>query len=111
MKPALRHLVRRRTLLRGTAASLALPAVCTRAQDDFFTRAITLWVPWPPGGGTDLSMRVLAEAASHHLSQKVITENRSGAGGTLCMPILQQAAPDGYTIAQLPQTIFRAPYT
>jgi tripartite-type tricarboxylate transporter receptor subunit TctC len=54
---------------------------------------------------------VLAEAASHHLSQKVLIENRGGAGGTLAMPVLQQAAPDGYTIAQLPQTVFRAPYT
>ncbi len=111
MKRALRALIHRRTLLRGTAASLALPAAALRAQGDFFTRPITLWVPWPAGGGTDLAMRVLAEAASHHLGQKVITENRSGAGGTLVMPILQQAAPDGYTIAQLPQTIFRAPYT
>lgn len=111
VKRALRHLVHRRTLLRGTAASLALPAVGARAQGEHFTRPITLWVPWPAGGGTDLAMRVLAEAASHHLGQKVITENRSGAGGTLAMPILQQAAPDGYTIAQLPLTIFRAPYT
>jgi tripartite-type tricarboxylate transporter receptor subunit TctC len=111
MKRALRTVIHRRALLRGTAATLALPGVAARAQGDFFTRPITLWVPWPPGGGTDLAMRVLAEAATHHLGQKVITENRSGAGGTLCMPILQQAAPDGYTIAQLPQTIFRAPYT
>lgn len=112
MKRVLRSMLRRRALLRGTAASLALPATALRAQPDaFFTRPITLWVPWPAGGGTDLAMRVLAEAASHHLGQKVITENRSGAGGTLAMPILQQAAPDGYTIAQLPLTIFRAPYT
>ena len=102
----------RRALLRGTAATLALPAVGAQAQPEvFFSRPITLWVPWPAGGGTDLAMRVLAEAASHHLGTKVLTENRSGAGGTLAMPVLQQAAPDGYTIAQLPQTIFRAPYT
>lgn len=108
----LHNRIRRRTLLRGTAASIALPAAGARAQPDgHFTRPITLWIPWPAGGGTDLAMRVLAEAASHHLGQKVLTENRSGAGGTLCMPVLQQAAPDGYTIAQLPQTIFRAPYT
>lgn len=102
----------RRALLRGTAASLALPAVAAHAQPEhMFNRPITLWVPWPAGGGTDLAMRVLAEAASQHLGQRVLTENRSGAGGTLAMPVLQQAAPDGYTIAQLPQTVFRAPYT
>ncbi len=41
----------------------------------------------------------------------MIIENRGGAGGTLAMPLLQQAAPDGYTIAQLPQPVFRAPWT
>jgi tripartite-type tricarboxylate transporter receptor subunit TctC len=67
-------------------------------------------VPWPAGGATDISLRVLAELASHTLGQSVVTENRGGAGGTLAMPILQQADPDGYTIAQMPQPVFRAPY-
>ncbi len=40
----------------------------------------------------------------------MLVENRGGAGGTLAMPILQQAEPDGYTIAQLPQPVFRAPF-
>jgi len=39
-----------------------------------------------------------------------VTDNRAGAGGTLAMPILQKAEPDGYTIAQMPQPVFRAPY-
>jgi tripartite-type tricarboxylate transporter receptor subunit TctC len=66
-------------------------------------------VPWPAGGATDLTMRLLAEVAGRQLGQKVLVENRAGAGGTLAMPMLQQAAPDGYTIAQLPQPVFRAP--
>ena len=101
---------RRRLLIGAACAATAAPAFAY-AQDPYPSRAITLWVPWPAGGGTDLAMRVLAEAAAHRLGQKVITENRAGAGGTLAMPILQQAAPDGYTIAQMPQTVFRAPYT
>jgi tripartite-type tricarboxylate transporter receptor subunit TctC len=56
-------------------------------------------------------MRLLAELAGRHLGQKVLIDNRSGAGGTLVMPILQQAAPDGYTIAQVPQPVLRAPWT
>jgi tripartite-type tricarboxylate transporter receptor subunit TctC len=67
-------------------------------------------VPWPAGGGTDITMRLLAELAGRQLGQKVNIENRPGAGGTLAMPVLQQAAPDGYTIAQMPQTVFRAPW-
>ena len=70
-----------------------------------------MWVPWAAGGATDVSLRLLAELASHTLGQRVLVENRGGAGGTLAMPILQQAEPDGYTIAQVPQPVFRAPFT
>jgi tripartite-type tricarboxylate transporter receptor subunit TctC len=101
----------RRELVLGSAAGLALPGDSVRAADTFPSRSITLWVPWPAGGATDISLRLLAELAGHALGQKVLVDNRGGAGGTLVMPILQQAEPDGYTIAQLPQTIFRAPHT
>ncbi|HSI60538.1 MAG TPA: tripartite tricarboxylate transporter substrate binding protein [Ideonella sp.] len=77
----------------------------------FPTRPITLWVPWQAGGATDISLRLLAELASRTLGQPVLTDNRSGGGGTLVMPILQQAEPDGYTIAQMPYPVFRAPHT
>lgn len=97
---------RRRLLL---AAALACSGV--RAQADAYpSRPITLWVPWPAGGGTDLTMRMLAEIAGRRLGVKIIVDNRPGAGGTLAMPILQQAAPDGYTLAQLPQPVLRAPW-
>ncbi len=94
-------------------ASLGAASVATRAQpgDPFPSRPITLWLPWPAGGATDITMRLLADIASRHLGQKIYVENRSGAGGTLVMPILQQAAADGYTIAQMPQPVFRAPHT
>jgi tripartite-type tricarboxylate transporter receptor subunit TctC len=107
---------RRRSLAWIGATALA-PAVLpiawpTAARADAFpSRPITLWVPWPAGGATDLTLRLLGELAGHKLGQKVNIENRSGAGGTLVMPVLQQAAPDGYTIAQLPQPVFRAPFT
>ncbi len=101
----------RRRLVLGGAASAALAGHGAHAADNFPSRPITLWVPWPAGGATDISLRLLAELAGHTLGQKVLVDNRGGAGGTLAMPILQQAEPDGYTIAQLPQTIFRAPHT
>ncbi|NDY90795.1 tripartite tricarboxylate transporter substrate binding protein [Ideonella sp. TBM-1] len=93
------------------AALAGLPSAA-RAQpgDAFPHRPITLWVPWPAGGATDQTLRLLADLASRHLGQKVLVDNRAGAGGTLCMPILQQAAPDGYHIAQMPQPVFRAPW-
>jgi tripartite-type tricarboxylate transporter receptor subunit TctC len=81
------------------------------AAEPFPHRHISLWVPWPAGGGTDLTLRLLAQLAGERLGQRVVIENRAGAGGTLAMPVLQQAQPDGYTLAQMPQPVFRAPYT
>ncbi len=105
-------LTRRRLLRSLAAASLGAPALALRAQpgEEFGSRPVTLWVPWPAGGATDLTLRLLAELAGRQLGQRVLVDNRGGAGGTLAMPILQQAAPDGHTIAQMPQTVLRAPY-
>ena len=104
------NLSRRRSLI-WAAGTLATP-LSAWAQDPapFPTRPLTLWVPWQAGGGTDLTLRVLADLAGHKLGQKVLVDNKGGAGGTLVMPILKQAAPDGYTLAQLPQPVFRAPH-
>ena len=104
--------IERRRLVGASAALAFGPAfgmMAAHAAERFPTRPVTLWVPWPAGGATDLTLRVLAELAARPLGQKVLTQNRGGAGGTLAMPVLQQAAPDGYTIAQMPQPVFRAP--
>lgn len=103
----------RRRVLLGMLACVAMPAASAQGTPGtgFPSSPITLLVPWPPGGGTDLAMRVLAEQASAELGQPVVVRNRPGAAGTLAMPTLVQAAPDGYTIAQMPQTVFRAPHT
>ncbi len=102
---------RRRLVLAMGAAALSAPWLRhARAEGPFPSRPITLWVPWQAGGATDLTMRILADIAGRGLGHKVNIENRGGAGGTLVMPVLQQAAPDGYTIAQLPQPVLRAPF-
>jgi len=108
------NIPRRRRQALGLLGALALGpawgAALAQAPQRFPTRTVVLWLPWPAGGATDLTFRVLAELASRRLGQKIIVENRGGAGGTLAMPILQQAQPDGYTLAQLPQTVLRAPW-
>jgi tripartite-type tricarboxylate transporter receptor subunit TctC len=106
-----RFLASRRQALRVLAAAAALATPALRANESFLTRPVSLWVPWPAGGATDLTMRLLAELAGKQLGQRIVVENRAGAGGTLVMPVLLQAAPDGYTIAQMPQPVFRAPHT
>jgi tripartite-type tricarboxylate transporter receptor subunit TctC len=103
---------RRRQVLGLLSAAALAPAygkALAQAPVAFPTRPVTLWVPWPAGGATDLTMRLLADLAGRQLGQRVVIENRAGAGGTLAMPVLQLAAPDGYTIAQMPQPVFRAP--
>ncbi|HEU5296983.1 MAG TPA: tripartite tricarboxylate transporter substrate binding protein [Burkholderiaceae bacterium] len=96
--------------LSALAFGPAFAAAHAQTSSSYPSRPITLWIPWAAGGGTDLTLRLLAELASRLLGQKIIIENRGGAGGTLAMPVLQQAAPDGYTIAQMPQPVFRAPW-
>ncbi len=102
---------RRDCLALGLGLGLNLAAAPAARAQTFPARPVTLWVPWAAGGATDISLRVLAELAGQHLGQTVLTENRGGAGGTLAMPVLQSAEPDGYTIAQLPYPVFRLAHT
>jgi tripartite-type tricarboxylate transporter receptor subunit TctC len=102
----------RRTWLAAAASLWAGAASVARAASGPFPqRPITMWVPWAAGGATDITLRLLADLAAVHLGQRVLVENRGGAGGTLAMPVLQQAEPDGYTIAQIPQPVLRTPHT
>src|SRR2546421_119626 len=78
------------------------------AQQTFPTRPVTLVVPWPAGGTTDIGMRALATATEKHLGQAIVIENRPGAGGTLGpLQMAANARPDGYAVAQIPITVFR----
>jgi tripartite-type tricarboxylate transporter receptor subunit TctC len=104
-KPAL--LTRRESLCRTLALGAATWSGSTLAQTAWPQKPIQLIVPWPAGGGTDLSIRVLAEEAGQRLGQAVVVINRPGAAGTMVAPLLKAAAPDGYTIGQLPLPVLR----
>src|ERR1700742_5379382 len=96
-------------LILAAAAFLAFAARASAQQ--FPTRPVTLIVPWPPGGSTDIAMRALATATEKHLGQPIVIENRAGAAGTLGPSNMAgNAKPDGYTVAQLPISVFRIPY-
>jgi tripartite-type tricarboxylate transporter receptor subunit TctC len=101
----------RRTLIQAAAAGLVLGPAVLRAQAAWPTQPVRLLIAFPAGGPTDLTMRALAESASKLLGQPVVIENRPGAGGTLPAQAMQQARPDGHTLAQIPLGVFRLPYT
>jgi tripartite-type tricarboxylate transporter receptor subunit TctC len=100
---------KRRTFL--MAAALLISVGASQAQD-FPSRPVTLIVPFAAGGTTDIGLRALAAATEKHLGQRILIENRAGAGGVIGpLQMATNAAPDGYTIAQIPITVFRYPFT
>jgi tripartite-type tricarboxylate transporter receptor subunit TctC len=62
------------------------------------TKPVTLIVPYPPGGGTDVIARIVQEPLSKQLGQPVLIENRGGAGGSIGTAAAAKAAPDGQTL-------------
>jgi tripartite-type tricarboxylate transporter receptor subunit TctC len=87
------------TTLRAVLASLALLAApLTAAAQDWPNRPIHFIVPFPAGGSTDLSARVIGEYLSKSLGQQVVVENKSGANGNIGMEAVAKSAPDGYTV-------------
>lgn len=79
---------------RATLAMLGAGALTARAQP----RAITIVVPFAPGGPTDTVTRLVAEAMAPVLGQNVVVENTAGAGGTIAAARVAQARPDGQTL-------------
>ena len=88
------RLPRRECLVLLAAASLGPTA---HAQS-YPSKPITMVVPYPPGGGTDATARLMAEKMGKKLGQNVIVDNRSGASGLIGTGAVAKAAPDGYTI-------------
>jgi tripartite-type tricarboxylate transporter receptor subunit TctC len=81
-----------------TLALVAAAAAAPVRADTFPSRTITLIVPFPPGGSTDVAGRILAQRMGEALGQTVIVENIGGAGGSIAVGRLARAAADGYTI-------------
>lgn len=89
---------------------IALASIAKVEAQTFPTRPVTVIVPWPAGGPTDLVLRALAETSQKHLGQPIVIENKPGASGLTGPSIMVATAkPDGYTLAQLAITVFRLP--
>ena len=91
-------LLRAAFVLVVTAALGPLPA----AAQDFPNRPIKVVVGFPPGGGTDVAARIVAQEMGKNLGQSLVIENKPGAAGTLGAAEASRSAPDGYTLLVTP---------
>jgi tripartite-type tricarboxylate transporter receptor subunit TctC len=73
--------------------------LCAAQAQDYPDKPIRMLVPVLPGGAPDFGGRIVAERLSARLGQKVVVENRAGAGGVIALEILKSSPPNGYTIA------------
>src|SRR5688500_14822066 len=91
------------------ALLLALSFNLVEGQEAWPVRPIRFILPFPPGGGTDILGRLIAERLSATLGQPVVTENRGGAGGNVGAEAAARSAPDGYTIVLVAPSLAISP--
>src|SRR5690348_17174492 len=87
-----------RILLAFLFPVLIAPVSGAMAQERYPARTARMIVPFAPGGGADISARLIATRLTGRLGQQFVVENRPGAGGNLGTEVAYKAAPDGYTL-------------
>ena len=107
-----------KTTSRLITALLLLGAAGTAFAQSYPTKPIRMMIGFPPGGGTDIIGRIVAQKLGEALGQQIIVDNRGGASGQLAAELVSRAAPDGYTIMMahiaaisiLPSLVSKLPY-
>jgi tripartite-type tricarboxylate transporter receptor subunit TctC len=87
-----------RALRVGMLAALIATLPAAAQVQDYPTRAITIVVPFAPGGLTDVPVRVLAAMMQERIGQNIVIENKPGGSGVVGGTYAARAAPDGYTL-------------
>jgi tripartite-type tricarboxylate transporter receptor subunit TctC len=91
----------RTCLTMAAAAALALPALA----QSWPTKPVRIVVPFGPGGPADIYARILGQELAGVLGQAFVIENKAGAGGTIGADVVAKAAPDGYTLLMMSNTL------
>jgi tripartite-type tricarboxylate transporter receptor subunit TctC len=100
------------------ATGLAVLGPAVAAAQSYPAKPVRVIVPFPPGGGTDIMARTMAEKLAARLGQQFVVDNRSGAGGALGTELAAKAPPDGYTLLMNsssalvigPNLVLKSPY-
>ena len=79
-------------------AAFAVAAPVAALAQAYPSKPVTIIVPWPPGGPSDIAARPMAKGLGDELKQTFIIDNRGGAGGNIGTSMVTKAAPDGYTL-------------
>ncbi|MFM9971911.1 MAG: Bug family tripartite tricarboxylate transporter substrate binding protein [Burkholderiales bacterium] len=82
----------------GLALSVAISVSFTARAQEYPVKPVKIIVPFPPGGGTDILARIVADKLQSRWGQSVLVDNRAGANGNIGAELVTRAAPDGYTI-------------
>ena len=91
--------MKRRTFFALSGSALAVPAPASQLwAQNWPDKPITMVVPAPPGGGTDLVARMYSDLLTQELGQQVLVDNKGGGNGNVGTAIVARAKPDGYTI-------------
>jgi tripartite-type tricarboxylate transporter receptor subunit TctC len=98
-----------RLLALAAGAALAPWPAGAQSPEAWPVRPLRFILPFPPGGGTDILGRLIAERLTANLGQPVVTENRGGAGGNVGAEAAAKSAPDGYTIVLVAPSLAISP--
>ena len=98
-------------VITGCGSSTSSTSGETTTEEAFPTKPVKLVIPYPPGGGTDVLFRLVAQYAEKHLGQTIVPTNMAGATATVGSRFVKDAEPDGYTILGIHQVAATAQHT